>query len=83
MALSIGVIVAVYSEPHIRIAVHGPGGAVFGSCIIGIVTGPIGGLLARRKNSSPFVGGAAFTGVIAVGVVGFLVITYGGGDWPG
>ena len=83
MALSIGVVVGVYSVPHIQNAVRGLNGAVFGSFIIGVVTGPVGGLLARRKNKSPFIGGAVLTGVVAVGVVEYLVMTYGSGNWPG
>lgn len=83
VALSIGIVVGVYSVPHIQNAVRGLHGAVFGSFIIGAVTGPIGGLLARRQNKSPFIGGAVLTGVVAVGVVEYLVITYGAGHWPG
>ncbi len=50
VAPSIGVVVGVYSVPHIQNAARGLNGALFGSLIIGTVMGPIGGLLARRKN---------------------------------
>ena len=83
VAFSIGVVVGVYSVPHIQVAVHGLNGALFGSLIIGTVSGPIGGLLARRRRKSPFIGGAVLTGVVAIVCVGYLVMAYGGGAWPG
>ena len=83
VALAIGVVVGVYSVPHIQVAVRGLNGAVFGSLIIGTVSGPIGGLLARRRHKSPFIGGAMLTGVVAIVGVAYLVMAYGGGDWPG
>lgn len=83
VALSTGVTVGISSVPHISIAVRGLSGAVIGSLIIGVAFGPIGGLLARRRNTSPFIGGAILSAAVTACVVGFLVMTYGAGNWPG
>ena len=83
VALSTGVTVGISSVPHINIAVRGLSGAVIGSLIIGVVFGPIGGLLACRRNTSPFIGGAILSATITACVVGYLVMTYGAGKGPG